>query len=150
MNPSYEYMRRIRREEQSKLLGLRRERATKALDGLTLHGDSLAMLSQIAYAIHPHVGAWDAESCDHLRNVLTELIGDACEAASCIESHIPCGASGCHSGDEQKEVADGMAGGSSGMREDSGVGACWRMDYSDVHQEVVGYPFTQYDVLGNE
>lgn len=131
MNPSYEYMRRIRLEEQAKLLDMRRERVVKALDGLTLHGDANAMLTQIAYSVHPHVGAWDAESCDHLRNVLKELIGDAREAASGVESHIPCGASGCHSGNESKEVGDGMAGGGRELREDSGDGACGRMDYSD-------------------
>jgi len=103
-NPSDEYMRRIRREERAKLLGLRRERVMKALDGLNLHGDSHAMLSQIAYAIHPHVGAWDAESCDHLRTVLAELIGEAREAASGAQSHCACGAGGCHRGDESEVV----------------------------------------------
>lgn len=100
-NPSLEYMRRIRREEQAKLLDLRRERAVKALRSLDLNGGSHAMLSQIAYAIHPHVGAWDAESCDHLRNVLAELIGGNHEAVSGNQRHCACGVGGCHRGDEQ-------------------------------------------------
>jgi len=149
-NPSIEYMRRIRREEQTKLLGLRRERVVKALGAVNLHGDSHAMLSQIAYAIHPHVGAWDEGACLHLRNVLAELIGGACEAKSDAQRHCACGVDRCHSRNESEEVNDGMAGSGRGLREDSGDSACGRMDYSDVYQEVVGYPFTQYDVLGNE
>lgn len=103
-NPSIEYMRRIRREEQAKLLGLRRERAIKALRSLDLHGGSHTMLSQIAYAIHPHVGAWDEGACDHLRNVLAELIGDAREAKSDAQRHCACSAGGCHGRDESAEV----------------------------------------------
>lgn len=103
-NPSHEYMRRIRREEQVKLLDLRRERAAKALRSLDLHGGSHAMLSQIAYAIHPHVGAWDAESCDHLRTVLAELIGGDHEAVSGNQRHCACGVGGCDRGDESEAV----------------------------------------------
>lgn len=104
-NPSIEYMRRIRREEQTKLLGLRRERVVNALGAVNLHGDSHAMLSQIAYAVHPHVGAWDAESCDHLRNVLIELIGGDHEVASDAQHRCACGAGGCGCGHEQTEVS---------------------------------------------
>lgn len=103
-NPSIEYMRQIRREEQAKLLDMRRERVVKTLRSLDLHGGSHAMLSQIAYSIHPHVGAWDVESCDHLRNVLAELIGDAREAKSDAQHHCACGAGGCGCGDESAEV----------------------------------------------
>lgn len=100
-NPSLEYMRRIRREERDKLLDMRRERAVKALRSLDLHGGSHAMLSQIAYAIHPHIGAWDEDACDHLRNVLVELIGGDHEAASGAQHACSCGAGGCHRGHEQ-------------------------------------------------
>ncbi len=103
-NPSDEYMRRIRREERDKLLDLRRERAVKALRSLDLHGGSHAMLSQIAYAIHPHVGAWDEGACDHLRNVLAELIGGDHEGASDAQHHCACGAGGCDRGHESAEV----------------------------------------------
>ena len=106
-NPSYECMERSRAEYKAKLLDLRRERVVKALGAVNLHGDSHAMLSQIAYSVHPHVGAWDAESCDHLRNVLAELIGEARdEAASGAEHRCSCGAGGCHRGDESEEVGD--------------------------------------------
>lgn len=149
-NPSYQYMEQMKREERAKLLGIRREQVVKSLDGLHLHGDSHAMLSQIAYAVFPRAGAWDESACERLRHVLTELIGDAREAESDTQHVCACGIGDCHSGNESKEVDDGMAGGGRGMREDSGDNACGRMDYSDVHQEVVGYPTTQYDVLDNE
>lgn len=106
MNPSVECMERSRAEYKSKLLDMRRERVMKALDGLTLHGDSHAMLSQIAYAVHPHVGAWDEGACLHLRNVLAELIGGDHEAASGAEHRCACGAGGCDRGDESEEVRD--------------------------------------------
>lgn len=146
-NPSYEYMRRIRREEQAKLLGLRRERAVKALRSLDLHGGSHAMLSQIAYAIHPHVGAWDEGACLHLRNVLIELIGGAREAAPDAQSRCAYGTGGCDRGDESKEVNDGMAGGSRGMREVHGNSSFDNMATSHAHKEL---DFGYYDVLGNE
>ena len=106
MNPSYEAMERARREKLASLLQIRREQeireqVVKRLDELHLCGDSHAMLSQIAYAINPYVGAWDAESCDHLRRVLAELIGEAHEAASGAEHRCACGAGGCDLGHEQ-------------------------------------------------
>ena len=104
MNPSYEAMERARREKLASLLQIGREQTVKRLNELHLSGDSHAMLSQIAYAINPYVSAWDAESCDHLRRVLAELIGEACEAASGAEHRCACGAGGCDLGHEQTEI----------------------------------------------
>lgn len=133
-NPSYEYMRRIRREEQAKLLDLRRERAVKALRSLDLHGGSHAMLAQIAYAAHPHVGAWDAESCDHLCNVLIELIGGDHEAVSSNQRHCACGVGGCDRGHESEAVGD-LSHDTSSMRQENKTGITDELrKYVSIHE----------------
>ena len=106
VNPSYEAMERARREKRASLLSIGRETVVAQLKELALHGDSHAMLSQVAYAVYPRVGAWDEGACDRLREVLIELIGDAREAESDAQPVCACGAGGCDCGHEQEEIGD--------------------------------------------
>lgn len=148
MNPSYEAMRVAREEKQEKLLKAARWHAVRELEKLKLDGGSHENLSSIASTVYQPYMGWTQGACEALRRHLIDLIGGEREA-DCVCEHPDTVGSGVR-GDESEEVSDGMARGGCELREDSGDSACGCMDNSDVHQEAVGHPFAQYDVLDNE